>query len=85
MLSIGAMDASPKPSESLETAKKAAGGATGLANALKERGIEISSQAISQWARVPAERVLAVEAATGVPRHELRPDLYPPEPARRAS
>ena len=26
---------------------------------------------------VPAEWVLKVEAATGVSRHELRPDLYP--------
>lgn len=29
------------------------------------------------WTRVPAERVLRVEELTGVPRHELRPDLYP--------
>src|SRR5207302_2028205 len=28
------------------------------------------------WARVPAERVLSVEAATGVSRATLRPDLY---------
>jgi DNA-binding transcriptional regulator YdaS (Cro superfamily) len=26
---------------------------------------------------VPAEFVLPIEAATGVPRSELRPDLYP--------
>jgi DNA-binding transcriptional regulator YdaS (Cro superfamily) len=36
---------------------------------------------ISNWLRrnkrVPAGRVCAIEAATGVPRHELRPDLYP--------
>jgi TorA maturation chaperone TorD len=31
---------------------------------------------VSNWARVPAERVLAVEAATGVNRAALRPDLY---------
>ena len=37
----------------------------------------ISSQAISQWTRVPVNRVLAVEALTQVPRHELRPDVYP--------
>jgi post-segregation antitoxin (ccd killing protein) len=30
-----------------------------------------------QSGHVPAERVLALEAATGVPRHRLRPDLYP--------
>lgn len=46
----------------------------------------ISVQAVNKWVRsgrVPAERVLAVEAATGgkVSRHLLRPDLYPPEAA----
>ena len=34
--------------------------------------------AAGQWRRVPAERVLEVERLTGVSRHELRPDLYPP-------
>lgn len=31
--------------------------------------------------RTPAERVLAIEKATGgkVTRYELRPDIYPPE------
>lgn len=47
---------------------------TKLAEAM---GIGVS--AISQWKRVPAERVLAVEAATGVSRQQLRPDLYPAE------
>jgi len=37
----------------------------------------ISPSAVSQWDQVPAERVLDVEQYTGVPRHELRPDLYP--------
>jgi DNA-binding transcriptional regulator YdaS (Cro superfamily) len=27
--------------------------------------------------RVPAQRVIAVERATGVPRHEIRADIYP--------
>jgi len=58
----------------LYEAKKAAKGSTGLSRALKE---EITPQAISQWKQVPAERVLDVERATGVPRHKLRPDLYP--------
>lgn len=39
----------------------------------------ITAQAISQWTRVPVERVLDVERLTGVPRHELRPDIYPPQ------
>ena len=41
----------------------------------------------SVWAWVhgqkplPAEHVLKVEAATGVSRHDLRPDIYPREKA----
>lgn len=42
------------------------------------RLIGVTPQAISQWTRVPAERVLQVENATGVPREALRPDIYPP-------
>jgi DNA-binding transcriptional regulator YdaS (Cro superfamily) len=55
----------------------AVGGQTALARALG-----LSSQGtVSSWlARgLPAERVLAVEAASGVSRHLLRPDLYPVE------
>lgn len=35
---------------------------------------------VSNWKKrgVPPERVLALEAATGVPRHQIRPDIYPP-------
>lgn len=44
----------------------------------------ISSQAVSQWERVPAARCLVIERATRgrVTRHALRPDLYGPPPAR---
>jgi DNA-binding transcriptional regulator YdaS (Cro superfamily) len=59
--------------EALIRAKKSVGGNSGLALALTG----ITPQAISQWNRVPAERVLDVERITGVPRHELRPDIYP--------
>jgi DNA-binding transcriptional regulator YdaS (Cro superfamily) len=34
--------------------------------------------------RIPAERVLAIEKASGVSRHELRPDLYPVEKVKAA-
>ncbi|MBV8133410.1 MAG: molecular chaperone TorD family protein [Alphaproteobacteria bacterium] len=55
----------------LNEAIRAAGGITELA-----RRISISQPSVSNWSRVPAERVLAVEAATGVARAILRPDLY---------
>ncbi|MFN3656797.1 MAG: transcriptional regulator [Pseudolabrys sp.] len=58
----------------LKRAKDGVGGASGLSRAL---GGKPTPQAISQWDRVPAGRVLQVEAATGVSCHELRPDLYP--------
>lgn len=37
-----------------------------------------------QAGRIPAERCLAVSQATGIPLHELRPDIYPAptDPAR---
>ena len=52
--------------------------ATGNGKALAGR-IGVTQQALSQWSRVPPRRVLDVERASGVPRHELRPDLYPHE------
>lgn len=57
----------------LEEAKLAAGGASGLARALTG---DITPQAISQWKRVPAERVADVERATGISRGRLRPDIF---------
>lgn len=46
--------------------------------------LEITSGALSQWSRVPADRAIAVEAVTGISRHELRPDIFGPvsEPAQ---
>lgn len=31
---------------------------------------------VSAWKIVPAEHILAVERITGVPREQIRPDLY---------
>jgi TorA maturation chaperone TorD len=56
----------------LEEAIRAAGGIGALA-----RGLGISQPSVSNWQRIPAERVVAVEALTGIPRATLRPDLYP--------
>jgi TorA maturation chaperone TorD len=55
----------------LELAIKAAGGVGSLA-----RGLGIAQPSVSAWSRIPAERVLAVEALTQVKRFVLRPDLY---------
>lgn len=55
----------------LEQAVRAVGGVSELA-----RHIGISQPSVSNWNKVPAERVLIVEAATGVDRKILRPDLY---------
>lgn len=49
--------------------------------------IGTSQQNISNWiargAQLPAELVLKAEAETGIPRHEWRPDIYPPEEYER--
>src|SRR5262245_7560446 len=55
----------------LQEAIRAVGGVSELA-----RRIGLSQPSVSNWDRVPAERVLSVEAATGIARAMLRPDLY---------
>jgi TorA maturation chaperone TorD len=55
----------------LSEAIRAAGGVSELA-----RQIGISQPSVSNWVRVPAERVVSVESVTGVDRAVLRPDLY---------
>ena len=75
MLDLSTMDRK----EALERAIKAVGGLAKLAEPLG-----ITTQAVSQWDEVPPLRVLAVERISGIPRHELRPDLYPVEAEMRA-
>jgi len=60
------------PQLALQRAIKSAGGYTALAKL-----IGVSRPAVARWIVVPPLRVLAVEQASGVPRRELRPDLYP--------
>lgn len=55
----------------LDEAIRAAGSVSALA-----RKIGISQPSVSNWNRIPAERVVSVEAVTGVDRSVLRPDLY---------
>jgi len=61
-------------SKALDLAVKNVGGQAKFA-----RLIGVTAQAVSQWDEVPPLRVLAVERVSGVPRHKLRPDLYPLE------
>src|SRR4029079_7107661 len=49
-----------------------AGGVSQLADK-----IGISQPSVSNWHKIPAERVLSVEKVTGITRGTLRPDLYP--------
>jgi DNA-binding transcriptional regulator YdaS (Cro superfamily) len=71
--------------EIVKRAARLSGGITALAGALK-----INRQAIYQWSRIPAERVIPVERISGISREELRPDLFGPgaptfsEPENRA-
>ncbi|MBV4553085.1 helix-turn-helix domain-containing protein [Pseudomonas sp. SWRI102] len=58
-------------------AAKEAGGQSALARILGCTPQAVQSMCAS--GNVPAGRVLAIEKATGVSRHELRPDLYPIE------
>jgi DNA-binding transcriptional regulator YdaS (Cro superfamily) len=66
------------PFEALTLAVDKAGSQAEIA-----RIAEVSPTAVWKWVqsskRVPAEFVLKIEAATGVSRHDLRPDIYPRE------
>lgn len=41
------------------------------------RKLGISRQAVHQWTQCPPKHVLTLEAMSGVPRHHIRPDIYP--------
>lgn len=61
----------------------ALGGLTQTASAL---GIANPS-VIANWRtrrQVPYRRVLEIEGLTGISRHDLRPDIFGPAPARRS-
>jgi len=68
----------------LERAVQRAGGQTALAKALNKKQAHIWGW-INRDKKVPAEQVIPIEKITGVPRYELRPDIYPPEEYKKAS
>lgn len=54
---------------------EAAGGVTKFARQL---GVPVAT--VSSWGlrnQIPVRRVIDVERVTGIPRHQLRPDIYP--------
>lgn len=70
------MQETPSPFHALEIAVDRAGSQSEFA-----RVCGVTQPAVWKWLqsskRIPAEYVLRVEAATGVSRHLLRPDIYP--------
>lgn len=56
---------------SIKAIIKKAGGPSKVA-----RLLGIHHSAVLRWQDVPYERVLELEAATGIPREELRPDFF---------
>lgn len=63
----------------LDIIKTKLGGAKGVSDALGD----LSPQAVSQWDKVPVNRVLRLEALTGISRHKIRPDIYGKEPSTK--
>lgn len=66
------------PDEALKRAVEVLGGQTAMA-----RLLGLAQTSVWAWIRkgkpLPAEHVLTVEEATGISRHDLRPDIYPRE------
>ncbi|OHC96405.1 MAG: hypothetical protein A2792_00215 [Sphingomonadales bacterium RIFCSPHIGHO2_01_FULL_65_20] len=66
------------PFQALEAAVAAAGSQSALGEICG-----VSQTAVWKWVqsakRMPPEYVLRAEAATGVSKHDLRPDIYPRE------
>jgi DNA-binding transcriptional regulator YdaS (Cro superfamily) len=68
--------------KALDRAIEIAGGVSKLA-----RRLNIDPSCVSQWRRrksVPPYMARAIETATGVTRHELRPDVFGDAPAAQA-
>ena len=61
----------------VDQAIRAAGNGATLA-----RKLGLRRQAVYQWDRSPPSHVPKIEEITGIPRHELRPDLYPEDRER---
>lgn len=71
----------------LERAVSEAGGQSALARLLSTDERPVRQGHIWAWLNrdtlVPAEFCRSIEAATGVSRHDLRPDVFGPAPKRQ--
>ena len=78
------MDAGTTPFEALKASVEKIGSQSAYA-----RLCGVSQTAVWKWLqsgkRLPAEHVITVEAESGVSRHLLRPDIYPPAEASLSS
>jgi DNA-binding transcriptional regulator YdaS (Cro superfamily) len=74
MADIGMSEIKSERDPGLVAALEAAGGGAPLA-----RLLGLNHSAVSRWRKVPAHRIIQIEAETGVPREVLRPDLYEPK------
>ena len=67
----------------LEDAIARSGGVVALSNRL-----QVNQPVVSNWrirGKAAAASVLAIESATGVSRHDLRPDIFGPAPTSKAA
>lgn len=48
------------------------------------RKLGITRQAVCKWRRVPDAHLRPLHKITGIPLHELRPDLYQPNPTDKS-
>ena len=71
------------PLAALQEAVRRAGGQNSLARELGKAQGHVWGW-LNKMGMAPAEQVLPIERATGVSRHDLRPDLYPVEEAQEA-
>lgn len=63
--------------EALSRAIAAAGSQAALASKIGVSQAHVSYWLVSSKSGVPANKVIDIERATGVSRHDLRPDIYP--------
>jgi DNA-binding transcriptional regulator YdaS (Cro superfamily) len=81
LVTFGPVKRKTRKDPALEHAIDAAGGPTELARRISQKfpKYKLTAQAVSGWRRCPPRRVVQVEQVTDgvVPRHRLRPDIYP--------